>query len=152
LVMVDEIPVQVDVLFRDASYPGKAVAVQRVDKDQANIFRQRVCFTTFEEAGENPGAAKAFDAVGRGVAQKDMWRVFAAEQGDICEHGIAVRAGRACVICGDLRTGFVCGGEKPGPTGPVIMRKIFNMRHGLRMKKGLFCVQTRMTDSATLET
>jgi hypothetical protein len=31
------------------------------------------------------------------------------------------------------------------------MRKIFNMSHGLRMKKGLFCVQTRIIDSATLD-
>ena len=114
LIVIHEVSVEIDVLFGDTPYPGKAVTVQRVDKNEADVIGQGIGFAAIEEACDNAGAAKALNAMGCRVAQKNVRRVFAAEQGDVCINRFAIRPGRTRIIGRDTRAGFFGGGEEGG--------------------------------------
>ena len=73
--VIDEVAVQVDVVFGDAAVPSKAVRVKRVDHHDLEIARPGVVPVGLEPADLRTGACVALNAVGAGDRQQGRCRV-----------------------------------------------------------------------------
>ena len=114
--MIDEVSVQVDVVFGDAAPPGEAVRVDGVDQQHGGV----VCLRTREPAIVEPrhvatGAGVAFDAMGARYQDQQLACIARAKPGDIGRAILAIRplAG-ADVARQQLGATTLHGGQKFG--------------------------------------
>ena len=108
LIVVDEIPVKIDIFLGNAPQPGETMTVQGMDEHEAQVVGQVIRLTAIEKAGEDAGATKALNTMGCGIAQKDIRRVAATEKGDVRVNWLSVGPAGSCAIGGDFRSCF-CG-------------------------------------------
>ena len=129
LAEIDEVAIDVDIVFIDAAGPGEAVRVGRVDQQHRRIGRQVPVVPLAQEAHLAAAAIVPLDPVRARAGDQHAAGVPGADPGGIRGQLLALRAAPRVQPARHRDAGLATGGAELVARGPVVGREMIVVRH-----------------------
>lgn len=120
---VDEVAVEVDIVFIHSARPRGAPGVDEVDGEDGGIVGKLPGRVLGEPGGLAGRTERTFDPMGAGNQHHELAGILASEIGDIGRKPLAIRAMQRVQIFDEARPGGACRGEEPGAQSGIVAGK-----------------------------